>query len=260
MRSSFPTRINPVIDMDTHHFTFVSRLRFNFIALLASIVGFTLLSFTPTVLAQENPDHSQSGDECARVIDRKVTPEIQEDGSTKYTITLTIQNNTHTTTDPYTFAHISFLPPTGLNPTFTTPNSAPIPPGGIGTVTTCYSGDPTTLCFTLALHDETLEKCCSTSELCIDIPGGAPFLITNIRVAPSPSLQVALSFPTRVGFRYAIESADSVLGPWRQISCDSGDTGTDPDGLLIGTGREITCVTDRNPDSRQQFFRAREQR
>lgn len=107
--------------------------------------------------------------DCAELIRRDVECEQLPDGTIKYTITLTVRNRTDLSDAPYAFTHANFLPPVGFSPA-TVVLSTPIPPGGTGTVKTCYFGNPGPICFSLALHDDTLENCCDIPDICFDLP------------------------------------------------------------------------------------------
>jgi hypothetical protein len=107
--------------------------------------------------------------DCAEIVSKTVTCEPQSDGTIKYTITLTVKNQTNLSPTPYPFSYANFLPPAGFAPATVT-LSPPIAPGATGTITTCYFGAPGLLCFTLALHDGTIEHCCSIEKVCIDLP------------------------------------------------------------------------------------------
>lgn len=107
--------------------------------------------------------------DCAELIRSDIDCEQLADGTVKYTITLTVRNRTDLSDLPYDFTHANFLPPVGFAPA-TVVLSTPIPPGGTGTVQTCYFGVPGPICFSLALHDETLENCCDIEKICLDLP------------------------------------------------------------------------------------------
>ena len=107
---------------------------------------------------------------CSALVDSKVDCRILADGTVKYLITLTVQNNTHLTGTPHDFVYATFLPPAGIDPSLVNTDPNPIPPGGTGTVTTCYFGDPGELCFNLGLHDADLIECCSLEDVCVIIP------------------------------------------------------------------------------------------
>ena len=107
--------------------------------------------------------------DCAEIIGRTVTCEPQADGTIKYTIVLTIKNQTNLSATPYPFSYANFLPPAGFAPA-TVVLSPPILPGTTGTITTCYFGAPGLICFTLSLHDGTIEHCCSIEKVCLDLP------------------------------------------------------------------------------------------
>ncbi len=107
---------------------------------------------------------------CSALVDSKVDCRILADGTVKYLITLTVQNNTHLTGTPHDFVYATFLPPAGIDPSLVNTDPSPIPPGGTGTVTTCFFGDPGELCFNVGLHDADLIECCSLEGVCIEIP------------------------------------------------------------------------------------------
>lgn len=107
--------------------------------------------------------------ECAEILGQKVECEVQADGTLKYTVTLTIRNRTDFSPSPSTFAYATILPPAGFSPN-PVPISPPIPPGGTGTVKTCFFGTPGMVCFTLGLHDASLDECCSLPDVWIRLP------------------------------------------------------------------------------------------
>ncbi len=108
--------------------------------------------------------------ECASILDQRITCERTADGLIKYTLVYTIQNNTNLSGSPFGFWHAVFLPPVGFSPAVVTPSPSPIPPGGTGTVTATYYGSPGTVCFSMSLHSQMFDKCCSLDSLCVTFP------------------------------------------------------------------------------------------
>ncbi|MFT4550366.1 MAG: hypothetical protein ACI8XO_004935 [Verrucomicrobiales bacterium] len=112
--------------------------------------------------------------DCAELMSSQIDCQALSDGTIKYTLTLTVRNRTDFSDTPFTFWHANFLPPDGFDSASVT-LSPEIAPGDTGTITTCYYGAPGELCFSLALHDDTLENCCSLEDICLTLPPcGAP--------------------------------------------------------------------------------------
>jgi hypothetical protein len=108
---------------------------------------------------------------CAEILRTEITCEPDDaTGLNKYTLSFTLRNLTHLSSDPHDFSGATFLPPAGFDQSSITFSPAIIPPGGTGTVTICYYGTPGALCFNLALHDGTEENCCSLTDLCVELP------------------------------------------------------------------------------------------
>ena len=145
--------------------------------------------------------------DCAEVIGRKVTCEPQADGTIKYSIVLVIKNLTHLSANPFGIAYVSVLPPTGFSPTFATPTPNPIPPGGTGTATLYYYGTPGPICFSIGVHDDSLEECCAPKEICLDLPDCPPAPFASTRVALDPGQISEVTFDTRRidGGTYALD-------------------------------------------------------
>jgi len=134
----------------------------------------TLLDETGNVCCTEKLCLDLPRCDCAELVDHEITCELQADGTIKYTIILTVRNRTNFSSSPYPFRHATILPPAGFDSAAITPNPDPILPGGTGTLTTCYYGSPGPLKFTLSLHNETLEECCSIEDICLELPDCPP--------------------------------------------------------------------------------------
>ena len=106
---------------------------------------------------------------CAELVSTQISCQPLSDGTIKYTISLTIRNRTDMTAMPHDFAYANFLPPSGFAPA-SVDIIPDIAPGATGTITTCYFGAPGELCFSLALHDAALDKCCPLDNICLTLP------------------------------------------------------------------------------------------
>ncbi|WP_411846090.1 hypothetical protein AAFN60_21570 [Roseibacillus persicicus] len=109
--------------------------------------------------------------DCAEILDTRIDCEPDPaTGLNKYTLTFTVQNQTHLSGSPFTFSGATFLPPSGFDQSSIVLSPANIAPGTTGTVSICYYGVPGALCFNLAVHDGTEENCCALTDICLDLP------------------------------------------------------------------------------------------
>ena len=113
--------------------------------------------------------------DCAELLDATVACEDLANGDVKFTITMKVKNLTNLTSNPYSFSYATFVPLAGFLSNNATPTPDPIPPGGTGTIVACWicavadQPCPDTLNFTLGLHSDSIEDCCSI-EVSIDLP------------------------------------------------------------------------------------------
>ena len=61
---------------------------------------------------------------------------------------------------PFNFDVATIVPGTGFSPAVITPSPNPIPPGGTGSLTTCYTGNKPPKCIQILLTNNARTKCC----------------------------------------------------------------------------------------------------
>lgn len=115
--------------------------------------------------------------ECAEITEQNVQSETLANGDIKHTITITVENLTHLSANPYPFSYATVPPQPGFVAFDATPTPDPILPGQTGTFTFCYlcpllqQPCPDKLITLIAFHDGSVENCCSI-EACIELPPG----------------------------------------------------------------------------------------
>ena len=81
-------------------------------------------------------------------------------GVVKPQLTFTVQNLTNSFGTPFSFAAATILPGGGFSPNVLVPTPNPIPPGGSGTFTTCFTGSKPPACIDIFLTNAERTRCC----------------------------------------------------------------------------------------------------
>lgn len=137
----------------------------------------TLLDATGNDCCTEKPCVDLPRCDCADIVSKKIDCVKQADGTYKYLVTMTVVNQTSASASPYAFQNVLIIPATTLTPslnplnvTAVTLTPTPIPPGGTGTVTFCYTGPAGAAYANVVFHDGRFEQCCSIENECFDFP------------------------------------------------------------------------------------------
>ncbi len=97
--------------------------------------------------------------QCGVILDHTVTCVPTPQG-VKRQITVSVQNLTHVFGPAFNFDVATIAPGSGFVPAVVTPNPNPIPPGGTGTLTFCYTGYKPPQCLQILLTNLTRTRCC----------------------------------------------------------------------------------------------------
>ena len=96
---------------------------------------------------------------CGAVLSHSVDC-VQTPNGVKRQLTITVQNLTNFYGTPFNFDLATIAPGSGFSPAVITPSPNPIPPGGTGTLTTCYVGNKPPQCIQILLTNSARTKCC----------------------------------------------------------------------------------------------------
>jgi hypothetical protein len=96
---------------------------------------------------------------CGMVLDHRVDC-VPGPGGLKRQLTITVQNLTNVFGPAFNFDVATIAPGAGFSPAVIVPNPNPIPPGGTGTLTTCFLGNKPPACIHILLTNSARTLCC----------------------------------------------------------------------------------------------------
>lgn len=111
--------------------------------------------------------------QCGIIVNHSVECIPLPNGAVKQQLTFTVQNLTNSYGPAYSFAAATILPGAGFAPNVIVPTPNPIPPGGTGTFTTCFTGTKPPKCLDIFLTNAERTRCCPL-RLCPLWVGCAP--------------------------------------------------------------------------------------